>query len=155
MEMKMSKRKSKKKSSHRNWYLLGALLVLVVIVVVAILLNKQGVGGASATQLTYVITVQDAYQKYQEGVFILDVREPSEWDEFHIPNTTLIPLGELPDRLDEVPQDQPIVVVCRSGNRSQSGRDILVNAGFQNVTSMSGGVTQWSNLGYPIEGTRP
>ena len=151
----MSKRKSKKKSSLRNWYLPGALLVIVAIVVVAILVNKQGAGGASATQLPYVITVQDAYQKYQEGVFILDVREPSEWDEFHIPNTTLIPLGELPDRLDEVPQGQPIIVVCRSGNRSQSGRDILLNAGFQNVTSMSGGVTQWSTLGYPIEGTRP
>lgn len=151
----MSKRKSKKKTFPRNWYLPGALLVIVVIVVVAILLNKQGAGGASATQLPYVITVQDAYQKYQEGVFILDVREPSEWDEFHIPNTTLIPLGELPDRLDEVPQGQPIIVVCRSGNRSQSGRDILLNAGFQNVTSMSGGVTQWSNLGYPIDGTRP
>ena len=147
----MSKRKSKKKSSLRNWYLPGALLVIVAIVVVAILVNKQGAGGASATQLPYVITVQDAYQKYQEGVFILDVREPSEWDEFHIPNTTLIPLGELPDRLDEVPQGQPIIVVCRSGNRSQSGRDILLNAGFQNVTSMSGGVTQWSTLGYPIE----
>ncbi len=118
----MSKRKSKKKTFPRNWYLPGALLVIVVIVVVAILLNKQGAGGASATQLPYVITVQDAYQKYQEGVFILDVREPSEWDEFHIPNTTLIPLGELPDRLDEVPQGQPIIVVCRSGNRSQSGQ---------------------------------
>lgn len=151
----MAKRKNVKRPSLRNWYLSGALVLIVVIVAVAILIKQQGVGGSSATQLPYVITVQDAYQKYQEDIFILDVREPSEWDEFHIPNTTLIPLGELQDRLDEVPQDQPIIVVCRSGNRSQSGRDILFNAGFQSVTSMSGGVTQWSNLGYPIEGTRP
>lgn len=151
----MSKGKNIKKPSLRNWFLPGALLVIVVIGAVAILVKQQGLGGASASQLPYVITVQDAYQEYQEGVFLLDVREPSEWDEFHIPNTTLIPLGELPDRLDEVPQGQPIIVVCRSGNRSQSGRDILLNAGFQSVTSMSGGVTQWSNLGYPIEGTRP
>lgn len=152
----MSKRQhKKKKSSPRKWYLLGAMVVIVVIVVVAILINKQGIDGSSATQLPIVITVQEAYQKYQEGVFFLDVREPSEWDTFHIPNTTLIPLGELPNRLDELPQNQQIVVVCRSGNRSQSGRDILLNAGFQSVTSMTGGVTEWSNQGYPIEGTRP
>ncbi|MBI4731971.1 MAG: rhodanese-like domain-containing protein [Chloroflexi bacterium] len=101
------------------------------------------------------ITVEEAYLKYQEGVFFLDVREQEEWDAFHIPETTLIPLSELPDRLSELPRDRQIVVVCRSGNRSQLGRDTLLQAGFTNVTSMTGGVTEWSSAGYPIEGTRP
>jgi rhodanese-related sulfurtransferase len=61
-------------------------------------------------------------------------------------------LDELPSRVDEVPKDQEIVVVCRSGNRSQSGRDILQNAGFENVTSMSGGLNAWGAAGYPLEG---
>ncbi|MBU3927578.1 MAG: rhodanese-like domain-containing protein [Bacteroidetes bacterium] len=78
-----------------------------------------------------------------QGAFILDVREQSEWDQFHIPGATLIPLGELPNRLNEVPKDKTVVVVCRTGHRSAQGRDILLNAGFTQVTSMTGGVTEW------------
>ncbi len=135
--------------------MLGVVLVLVLIAVVVIYFGKGSSQPASQPTTSSQITVQEAYPKYQQGVFFLDVREQSEWDTFHIPNTTLIPLGDLPNRLNELPKDQPIVVVCRSGNRSQSGQDILLNAGFMNVTSMSGGVTEWSNQGYPIEGTRP
>jgi rhodanese-related sulfurtransferase len=79
------------------------------------------------------------------------VRTVEEWEEGHIPDSTLIPLDELPTRLSEVPGDREIVVVCRSGNRSQVGRDILLDAGFEQVTSMSGGVNEWKSLGYPIE----
>jgi rhodanese-related sulfurtransferase len=135
--------------------MLGVVLVLVLIAVIVVYFGKDSNQTASESAMPLQITVQEAYPKYQQGVFFLDVREQSEWDTFHIPNTTLIPLGELPNRLNELPKDQPIVVVCRSGNRSQSGRDILLNAGFTNVTSMSGGVTEWSAQGYPIDGTRP
>lgn len=82
---------------------------------------------------------------------VLDVRTVEEWNEFHAPNTTLIPLDELASRVDEVPRDREIVVVCRSGNRSQQGRDILLNAGFEKVTSMTGGLNEWRARGYPIE----
>ena len=76
---------------------------------------------------------------YQSGTFVVDVRTQEEWDEYHVPNTTLIPLDQLPNRLSEVPKDKEIVVICRSGNRSQEGRDILLSAGY-NATSMTGGV---------------
>ncbi len=82
---------------------------------------------------------------------MLDVRQPEEWEEMHIPGATLIPLGELPQRLGELPQDQEIVVYCRSGNRSQSGAEILAKNGFSGVTSMAGGIQQWSTAGYPTE----
>ena len=95
--------------------------------------------------------MEEAYREYQSGTFFLDVREQDEWNEYHIPGTTLIPLKDLSVRLDELPKGQKIVVVCRSGNRSQSGRDILLNAGFAQVTSMTGGVSSWKNLNYPIE----
>jgi hydroxyacylglutathione hydrolase len=78
------------------------------------------------------------------------VRTPEEWNEFHAPNSTLIPLDELSNRLGELPKDQLIVVVCRSGNRSATGRDILLEAGFPEVTSMSGGLTEWVDNNYPI-----
>ena len=68
--------------------------------------------------------------------------------------TTLIPLDELPNRLSELPKDQEIVVICHSGNRSQQGRDILLNAGF-NATSMTGGLLAWYDKGYPLYTTGP
>lgn len=103
------------------------------------------------SELPAEISVDEAYQKYQEGTFLLDVRTPEEWDEYHAPNTTLIPLDELEFRLDELPEGEEIVVVCRSGNRSQIGRDILLSNGFDQTTSVSGGLKAWRAAGYPIE----
>jgi len=141
----------------RRWSAIGAVLVIALIAIIAFAFKPDGGTEAAATvQGAQEISAQQAYEYYQTGdYFFLDVREQEEWDNFHIPGTTLIPLGELPDRLAEVPTDKPIVVVCNSGNRSQTGRDTLLQAGFTNVRSMEGGVTGWSDLGYPIEGTRP
>ena len=127
------------------------LIGLVVIALIAIVgfIAAQSSSPASAPYPTE-ITVAQAAEKRDQGAFILDVRQPEEWVQFHIPGATLIPLGELPDRLNEVPKDQEIVVVCRTGHRSAQGRDILRNAGFAKVTSMAGGVTQWQSQGLPI-----
>jgi len=105
---------------------------------------------SSRTSLPSEITVAQAAEKRDQGAFILDVRQPEEWQQFHIPGATLIPLGELPQRLKEVPKDREVVVVCRTGHRSAEGRDILRNAGYPQVTSMDGGVTQWQSQGLPI-----
>jgi len=64
---------------------------------------------------------------------------------------TLIPLDQLQARLNELPKDKEVLVVCRSGNRSQEGRDILLAAGF-NATSMAGGMKDWYAKGFPVEG---
>jgi rhodanese-related sulfurtransferase len=85
------------------------------------------------------------------GAFVLDVREPSEWAAGHIAGATLIPLGQLPNRLAEVPRDHQVVVVCRTGHRSAQGRDILLGAGFPAVTSMTGGMTAWTAAGNPVK----
>jgi len=95
------------------------------------------------------ITPELARSMAASGAFVLDVREPSEWEEFHVANTTLIPLGQLEKRLSEVPRDREVVVICRSGNRSTTGRDILAKAGFASVTSMSGGLLSWRAKGFP------
>ena len=94
----------------------------------------------------------EAYELYPDGAFFLDVREVVEWEAGHVPDTTNIPLSELENRLNELPTDQDIVVICRSGNRSAEGRDILLDAGFENVTSMAGGVSEWKAAGYPYDG---
>lgn len=129
-------------------------IALLVVVGLAVYLILQ-FGGARRNNVSASvpgeISVSEAFTKYQNGAFVLDVRTPEEWNEFHAPNSTLIPLDQLPNRLNELPKDREIVVVCRSGNRSQQGRDILLNAGFTKVTSMTGGLTEWRAAGYPTE----
>ena len=145
--MNNAKRKPAPKTSVPvwGWILLGVVLVAAVISFISMQNNKP-----AATSLAAEVSVEQASQLRGEGAFILDVREPSEWVEFHIPGSTLIPLGELPNRLSEIPAGKQIVVVCRSGNRSATGRDILLQAGFVEVTSMAGGVTSWQSQGLPI-----
>ena len=124
--------------------------ILLVVVLIVFIILQMGGGGGNAS-LPTAISVEDAHTKYQNGAFVLDVRTQEEWNEYHAPNTTLIPLDQLQARLSEVPQDKEIVVVCRSGNRSQQGRDILLAAGYKQVTSMTGGLNEWRSKGYPIE----
>lgn len=125
-------------------------LGMVAFVALLIYLIASAGGGGTAA-LAREVSVDQAYQMYRDGAFVLDVRTQEEWDEYHAPNTTLIPLDQLPFRLNELPKEREIVVVCRSGNRSQEGRDILLAAGF-NATSMKGGLREWYARGYPIEG---
>ena len=142
--------KNKQSKNKKNTVIFWIAGILVVLVIVFLATQKFG-QTVNNSGLPGEVTVQKAVELRDKGAFILDVRELSEWQEKHIPGATLIPLGELQSRLHELPEDQDIVVVCRSGNRSQSGRDILLAAGFENVTSMSGGVNQWQLLGNPVE----
>jgi rhodanese-related sulfurtransferase len=128
---------------------------VAVILVLAALLSAACGGTASPSAaapgaLPLQVNTVTAATMQAEGAFILDVREPAEWAEGHIDGATLIPLGELPNRLAEVPKDRDIVVVCRSGNRSATGRDILLDAGYPAATSMSGGMNDWVADGYPV-----
>lgn len=161
MPKRKSSRSRKSSSSRRNYNSrsgLGATLrkpgvqigILAVVAVIIFLIATAGGGqGNSAGTLPAFVSVDEAHQMYEEGTFVLDVRTQEEWNEYHAPNTTLIPLDELASRVNELPKDQPIVVVCRSGNRSQSGRDILLQAGFD-ATSMNGGLNAWRDSGYQI-----
>ena len=130
-----------------TWIGLGTLIVVVGIVVVLLRGSSEG--------LPTEVSVKQAYQMIQQGAFVLDVREPEEWNDTHIPNSALIPLSELPQRLNEVPRDQEIVVVCRTGRRSAEGRDILLKAGFKKVTSLTGGLVAWNEAGYPVASGAP
>lgn len=108
-------------------------------------------GASTGPLLASTVSVAEAAALRDDGALVLDVREPDEWAAGHIPGATLIPLGELASRLGDLPPDRPIVVVCRSGNRSAQGRDILLGGGFPAVTSLNGGMTDWAAAGMPIE----
>ena len=88
------------------------------------------------------------------AVHVLDVREP---DEFtgplgHIRGATLVPLGELAARAQELPKDKPIVAVCRAGSRSAHATAILGKAGFSEVANLPGGMLRWRGEGRSVEG---
>ena len=110
-----------------------------------------GAPAGSVKPLPADVSVTEALALREAGAFILDVRQPEEWVAGHIPEATLIPLGELAARVDEVPNDREVVVVCRSGRRSAEARDILLGAGLGSVTSMAGGMIDWAAAGYPTE----
>ena len=107
--------------------------------------------GSSLAALGPTVSVAEAAALRDDGALVLDVREPDEWAAGHIPGATLIPLGELSSRAGELARSHRIVVVCRSGNRSAEGRDILLAAGFSAVTSLDGGMTDWAQAGMPME----
>lgn len=90
------------------------------------------------------VSAQEVEQRLQAGQapFILDVRELSEYKGGHIPGSKLISLGTLGARLQDLPRDREIVVVCRSGARSASATQHLLQAGFQAI-NMAGGMLAW------------
>jgi len=75
---------------------------------------------------------------------LLDVREPDELAIASIPWATVIPMGEVPEHLDELPQDKPIAVLCRSGARSGRVAEFLNQNGFPNAVNVAGGILDWS-----------
>jgi len=129
-----------------------ALVAALVVIAIGLAAARQPAAPAAAgvESLPLEVSVGEAAALRDAGAFILDVRESEEWLAGHIPGATLIPLGELAARANEVPADQQVVVVCRSGNRSAAGRDILLDAGLEQVTSMAGGMNQWAGAGYEV-----
>ncbi|MCB0167244.1 MAG: rhodanese-like domain-containing protein [Anaerolineae bacterium] len=84
-------------------------------------------------------------------VVLIDVREQWEYDQGHIPGVTLIPMGEVSNRLSEIPKDKTVILSCRSGNRSGQVTDFLRNNGYDNVHNMTGGIVAWEKAGLEVE----
>ncbi|HEV2303389.1 MAG TPA: MBL fold metallo-hydrolase [Stellaceae bacterium] len=93
-------------------------------------------------------------EEHAEGVQILDVREPEEFDGplGHIRGAILIPLGALAERAKELSGDRPIVALCRAGSRSAQATVILRQAGFNDVANLNGGMLRWRAEGHPVVG---
>jgi len=84
-----------------------------------------------------------------EGGWLLDVREPWEWTAGHVPTAKHIPLAQLNHRADEIPKDDTVYVICRSGARSARVTLALTGAGWQAV-NVGGGMQDWAAAGRPI-----
>lgn len=117
-------------------------LMLVWPSIMRLISGAQEVNTFQATQL---INQRDA--------LVLDVREQSEFDRGHIPNSKHIPLGALEKRLNEIKKHKgkPVVVNCRSGNRSLGACGVLKKLGFEEVYVLRGGMLAWEQANLPVE----
>lgn len=96
-----------------------------------------------------------------EAGLILDVREPDEWAQGHIPGAVHVPLGLLEARADpaspaSIPElteqrDRRVIVQCASGIRSLYGADMLLRMGYTDAVSLAGGIHDWEARGFPVE----
>jgi rhodanese-related sulfurtransferase len=92
------------------------------------------------------VPAEDAIALVAEASWLLDVREIDEWNRGHAPDAHLIPIGSIMDRIDEIPSDVQIVVICHSGYRSWQVTKALIDAGYDAV-NVAGGMEAWQSAG--------
>jgi hydroxyacylglutathione hydrolase len=86
-----------------------------------------------------------------DAPFVIDVRQPSEYESGHVPGSVHIGAGDLPATLERLPRDRPIAMICASGYRSSVAASLVRAAGFTRVASVGGGVPDWAAAGFPVE----
>jgi glyoxylase-like metal-dependent hydrolase (beta-lactamase superfamily II)/rhodanese-related sulfurtransferase len=86
----------------------------------------------------------------EPGALVVDVREPEEYDLGHVPGAVSIPQAELASRLDELPRDVPVYLVCQGGYRSNRAAQFLAQVGFENVLDVAGGTGAWIAAGHAV-----
>jgi rhodanese-related sulfurtransferase len=96
------------------------------------------------------IAIDQLAAALDRGAVVVDVREPVEFRDGHLPGAVNIPMGQLTRRLDELDRARPVYVVCASGNRSGAMVDVLTAAGYD-ATNVAGGTSAWIGAGRPIE----
>lgn len=95
------------------------------------------------------VPVAEVAEQLPEGVLLLDVREADEWAAGHAPDALHIPMSELAGRLGELPQDDNVFVICRSGGRSARVTAYL-NANGWDAVNVAGGMMSWAGAGRPM-----
>jgi rhodanese-related sulfurtransferase len=96
-------------------------------------------------------TPAEAYNALRDqGAALVDVREPWEYEQASIPGAVLIPLGEVPQRLEEIPSDRDVYVHCRMGGRSARAVAFLREHGRPRTHNVAGGIEAWKEAGLPV-----
>lgn len=89
-------------------------------------------------------------QAWEQGAAVLDVREPQEYVDGHVPGAKLIPLGQLGQRLQEVPDGRPLYVICATGGRSLAAATALLNQAGVDAVNVAGGTKGWIASGRDV-----
>jgi len=91
-----------------------------------------------------MLSLTPAEAAARDDLWILDVREPQEWALVHLPDSHLIPLANLAQRVEQIPKDRTIACLCHHGVRSHHAAQFLHSAGFQDVVNIEGGIDRWA-----------
>src|ERR1700712_1900487 len=92
------------------------------------------------------IEIDDAIARVAAGSYLVDVREQDEWDRGHAPSAHLFPMSQFQERIAELPEGEPLLVICHSGMRSARATKALVESGYDAV-SVVGGMEAWQSAG--------
>ena len=97
------------------------------------------------------ISPAEAARALADGVRVIDVREPDEWEAGHVGGAEHVPLGALADLLTELAGAERVVFVCRSGARSDVAAAVAERAGVRRADNLAGGMHAWAAAGLPLE----
>lgn len=129
-----------------NWYLFVALAVILFLLAVGPVSQRMyGIKNANTAQTVQLLN--------REHGVVVDVCEPKEFSAGHVPNAINLPLSSLKDRLRDLDKykNKPVIVSCRSGNRSLKGAVLLRKHGFPTVYNLAGGLLAWERDNLPVE----
>jgi rhodanese-related sulfurtransferase len=96
------------------------------------------------------VGVAELSSALERGAYLVDVREPYEYDEGHVPGARSMPMNTIPDRYDELPRDRTVYLVCAVGVRSMQVARYLDQLGFD-VRNVEGGTSEWIGAGFPVK----
>ncbi len=123
--------------------------VLVVLAILTACGATTTISNTTSTSKEITVAQLKNMLDQNENFLLLDVRTPAEFlQDGRVAQSTLIPLQELEQRLNELPTDKPIVCICRSGNRSAAACDLLRSRGYEAI-NVAGGIRAWKAAGYP------
>lgn len=127
-----------------NWMLVALAVVSSAMLIWSFIGGKlSGVEQADTLKATRL---------YNDDALVLDVREDKEFAAGHIPKAKHIPLGQLAGRINELDKfkNKPVLVTCRSGQRSARACGMLKKAGFETVYNQAGGIIAWERANLPV-----
>lgn len=149
----MAKSKSKKqqsaKSSFKSQLPMLVMLVIIGIIGAVVLLPSVFTQRNPIVEVITPQTYTTAFLDTNKNHFLLDVRRPDEFASGHIAGAANISVETLANNLSRVPKDVPIVVYCRSGNRSAQAANILAEAGYTEIYDL-GGIIEWQRQSLPV-----
>ena len=114
---------------------------------ITVLREESSACTVAAPALEEEITPRELADRLAEGgrdLILVDVREPHEWEICHLDGATLVPLGELPASVANLPTDREVVIYCKGGVRGAKAVSLLKNRGFSRVRNLIGGINRWS-----------
>lgn len=159
----MTKKKKQVQNNNNNQtglLIIGAIIALAVIAGGIFLFTNDSAAtaevadGDATTATVELITPQEYITEFEQAdkdYYLLDVRTPGEFNSGHIAGADNISSEVLMQNLSSIPTDKPIVLYCRSGNRSGTAAQQLKDAGFTEIYDIAGGTNAWSAAGLPLQ----